>query len=662
MKRFNAFIMLTVFLAFAQAFIPNEAEANIPQLINFQGALRQPNGDPVADGSYSVTFKIYGVANGGSAIWQESQSVATSNGVFNVLLGAVAPLPDTLFKDSTRFLGITVSPDGEMTPRHRLVSTGYAFSIPGYEVSGDNIILVKGTPALAKFGDSTGQVMRLGGSVGIGTVSPQSKMDVEGSVAIGAAFSGSAAAPADGLAVSGDVGIGTATPSSPTGFGRTMTLQATGFGPSIGLKNTNTGGQHFEIGSTVDLGGVNPRLDFFCPSSPNPIATLTSACRVGIGTETPSQKLEVVGNAKVSDTVFAGAFSSTSPLRLQTNGTTRIYADDVTGKVGIGTESPERSLDVLGGLTLGSFNGGSGVVDFYYDRDTYPLILGRVSQTGDLNGFQILTQGSPNGAGDITFFTGNLTANERMRITDDGNVGIGTANPNHKLEVAGTTEVQDQLSIEASGAGATPILDFDAGFNNKIGVLFRGNGSASNKSMALRLDQAVNSKLVIIQSSFNPNIDLQTGWTTPLVTFESGGNVGIGTANPGFLLDVAGACHASSFPTSSDIRLKKNIQPLSNVLEKLEKIRGVSFDWNETYEKLGRSTGHREIGVIAQDVEAVFPELVAQWGDEKYRGVDYGRMTAVLIEAVKELKSENDELKKRILKLEKSLPQARVEE
>jgi len=125
-------------------------------------------------------------------------------------------------------------------------------------------------------------------------------------------------------------------------------------------------------------------------------------------------------------------------------------------------------------------------------------------------------------------------------------------------------------------------------------------------------------------------------------------DIGIGTSRPGFKLDVAGAAHASSFPTSSDARLKKNVTQLTNVLEKLEKIRGVSFDWNELYGSMGRSTDHREIGVIAQEVEAVFPELVTTWGEEKYRAVDYGRLTGVLIEAIKELKSENQSLRQRI--------------
>lgn len=130
------------------------------------------------------------------------------------------------------------------------------------------------------------------------------------------------------------------------------------------------------------------------------------------------------------------------------------------------------------------------------------------------------------------------------------------------------------------------------------------------------------------------------------------GNVGIHTTGPGYPLDVAGSAHASSFPTSSDMRLKTDIKPLSHVLEKLDKLRGVSFEWNDLYESMGRSTGHREIGVVVQEVEAVFPELVTTWGDKEYRAVDYGRLTAVLIEAVKELRAENTCLKERIEKLE----------
>jgi len=132
----------------------------------------------------------------------------------------------------------------------------------------------------------------------------------------------------------------------------------------------------------------------------------------------------------------------------------------------------------------------------------------------------------------------------------------------------------------------------------------------------------------------------------------SADRVGIATTTPGFTLDVAGPVGATSFVNTSDERLKKNVTQLSNVLEKLERIRGVSFEWNEVYESLGRSSGRKEIGVIAQEVEAQFPELVTVWGEENYRAVDYGKLTGVLIEAIKELRAENKALKKRMEALE----------
>jgi hypothetical protein len=159
--------------------------------------------------------------------------------------------------------------------------------------------------------------------------------------------------------------------------------------------------------------------------------------------------------------------------------------------------------------------------------------------------------------------------------------------------------------------------------------------------------------------SWGKYIELYHDGTDGFITTDAGhiimspaSYVGVGTSTPAYKLDVAGSCHASSFPTSSDLRLKTDIQPLTGALDKISKIRGVSFSWNELYETMGRSTGHREIGVVAQDVEEVLPELVTKWGDDDYRAVDYGRLTAVLIEAVKELKTENKALKQRLEVLE----------
>jgi hypothetical protein len=104
----------------------------------------------------------------------------------------------------------------------------------------------------------------------------------------------------------------------------------------------------------------------------------------------------------------------------------------------------------------------------------------------------------------------------------------------------------------------------------------------------------------------------------------------------------------------SDARLKTKVLPLANTLDKLEHVRGVSFEWNEQYRSLAELSERREIGVLAQEVERVFPELVSLT-DDGYSRVDYGRLTAVLIEAVKELRKENDALKRRTEALERAI-------
>lgn len=145
-------------------------------------------------------------------------------------------------------------------------------------------------------------------------------------------------------------------------------------------------------------------------------------------------------------------------------------------------------------------------------------------------------------------------------------------------------------------------------------------------------------------------------------------NVGIGNLSPTERLHVNGrirvdllntggqplcwdAGHVLSLCGPSDARLKTNILPLTNSLDKLARIRGVTFEWNEASRPLVTSTGRREIGVLAQEVEAVLPELVSE-SPEGYKLVDYSKIAAVLIEAVKELKAENESLKRRLEALE----------
>jgi hypothetical protein len=113
--------------------------------------------------------------------------------------------------------------------------------------------------------------------------------------------------------------------------------------------------------------------------------------------------------------------------------------------------------------------------------------------------------------------------------------------------------------------------------------------------------------------------------------------------------------HGPAFLITSDERLKTNVQQVEGALDKLERIRGTAFEWAEAESPhaLGGVPGQSSIGVVAQEVEQVFPELVSVYEpEEEYKSVNYDGLTSVLIEAVKELKAEIETLRSRIEALE----------
>ena len=118
------------------------------------------------------------------------------------------------------------------------------------------------------------------------------------------------------------------------------------------------------------------------------------------------------------------------------------------------------------------------------------------------------------------------------------------------------------------------------------------------------------------------------------------GAIGVGVTNPAYKLDVAGTIRATGDVIAySDKRVKENIKTIDNALNKVNKLRGVEFN------KIGEDI--KSIGVIAQEIEKVIPEVVRE-DNKGMKSVAYGNITGVLIEAIKELKAEIEELKKQI--------------
>lgn len=153
--------------------------------LSVQGVLRKSDGAAVPDGQYSLTFRLWDAATNGTAVHTETQSsVQVTGGIYSTLLGTTTAM--TAPFDKPYYLGVTVGAGQELIPRAQLSSAPYTLAIRGQS-----------------------NVVPSNGSVGVGTLQPKSKLDVEGGLAVGATYSGATAAPANGAIIEGKVGIGT---------------------------------------------------------------------------------------------------------------------------------------------------------------------------------------------------------------------------------------------------------------------------------------------------------------------------------------------------------------------------------------------------------------------------------------------------------------------
>lgn len=247
-----------------------------------------------------------------------------------------------------------------------------------------------------------------------------------------------------------------------------------------------------------------------------------------------------------------------------------------------------------------------------------------------------------------------------IALMPSGNVGIGTDSPESKLYIRDDKngELGAVLGIVNRGgesSGTAVAVKFGVDPANSMATQASGEIQVANTGQ---------------EGALAMSFSLWNGTETKeCLRLNSNGNIGIGATASDKKLEVAGDAlitgnlvvegtingrewtqisNTLRLLDSSDIRLKTNIKPLTNVLEKLEQIRGISFEWNESYAPPEQAAGHRELGVIAQEVEAVFPELVATDPENGYKRVNYPKLTAVLIEAVKELKANYDQLAARV--------------
>lgn len=362
-------------------------------------------------------------------------------------------------------------------------------------------------------------------------------------------------------------------------------------------------------------------------------------------------------------------------------GTNLLTWDNTNDRLGIGTSSPATSLHIIGNSilqNLSALSSNNAMYNIISFRDSAGTEYGWLGDGSTLTNYMTLSGSSSHPVALIT------SSQVRVFANASGGVGIHTNNPTSPLHVVGNTYIAGDLTVDAGAiifgtppaswttVGWRPIMHLSQGqaiLWNKISAgVARGIGASSNGNFYIsRSDANDNSQPAIYD-----------------MIIDNSGNYGIGGTppNPSYKMDIAGSVRLGSLaggggsnfhidsnaPTygiylnyystgnvyarstllaSSDARLKKNVEVLPSALDKIAAIRGVSFEWTDE-----ARTG-KQIGVIAQDVEAVYPELVME-DEQGYKTVAYSNLVAPLIEAVKTLKAENEALRARIEALEAS--------
>ncbi len=271
--------------------------------------------------------------------------------------------------------------------------------------------------------------------------------------------------------------------------------------------------------------------------------------------------------------------------------------------------------------------------------------------------------------------------------TTDNARKVFLVGPTYALEVKGDANFQNQICLGgsckntwptgtitavtgsngvASTGGTAPNLTLNTVFTDGRYLLLNGGntltgnlgfGSATRQMMNLwgtiygigvQADTQyyrTNNYFAWYKGGVHNDAAFNAGGGTVLMKLDNLGNLTIGTGTTGCLKDADGTIISGT--CASDSRLKKNIQPLSNVLDQYVKLQPVNFTWRET--------GKTDTGLIAQEVEKVFPNLVEKSIDG-YKSVSYNVNLQMLgMQAIKELKTENDALKAKNHELERRL-------
>ena len=458
------------------------------------------------------------------------------------------------------------------------------------------------------------------------------------------------------------------------------------------------------ITGSTNFGSLSSNTHTFTGSLNVTGALYVTTGNVGIGTTSPSQKLEVVGGeikagrvdtnqeggqvsfGRASDnntTWYIDAYgSSTSPqLRFVDVDNSSVRMVLTGSNVGIGTTSPSYTLDVTGTgrftstLTTNGFYANAGnSARFYRGANDYYWSINSDS-SNYLNFGTYLSNGTAYGT------------NPKLILLDSGNVGIGTTSPGFQLDVQNSSSPSIRVRNAANGGTSTLLLETANDFSGTCQTYVRCIGSAGNGQSILTFGTAgatgdatatermritsggqvligstaslyTNVKLSVKQTAVNIPAEIWSSYSGDsgsgalmLIKFDNSSSTSqvfqrfvIDNGNTACGQINGNGASQVAFGSWSDSRLKDNIENLPSQLSNIMALRPVEFDYKN-------GSGH-QIGFIAQEMQEVYPDAVGEDTDGFLTITGWSKTEARLVKAIQELKAENDSLKSRIEILE----------
>jgi hypothetical protein len=458
---------------------------------------------------------------------------------------------------------------------------------------------------------------------------------------------------------------------------------------------TNLAGDDIDIGGTALTGAtvisdvdinITTNTSGLVTDANGSISTRTlTASNLGLGNVTNESKSTMFASPTFTGTV-AGVTATHVGLGNVTNESksTMFASPTFTGTVA-GVTSTHVGLGNVENTALSTYTGNGGALDNQYIANGAGYITS-FTNTNQLTTFQVedgdgtevtishgkewkfvegtgidinwtdTSSGTDGDPYDLTItntapFTGDVFDEDgtytslRAQGTTKGDVGLGNVTNESKSTMFASP------TFTGTVAGVTSTHVGLGNVENTALSTYTGNGGALDNQYIANGANYISSFDITSQTDSKYLRSNATDTASGIITFSNStastskttgavivtGGVGISGA-----LNVGGDVVAYA---SSDERLKNNIELISNPIEKVQSLKGVTWDWNENADELQQSLPN--VGVIAQDVEKILPQLVTD-RDNGFKGVDYAKLTGLLIEAIKEQQKQIDELKSKI--------------